>query len=93
MHAWKHQVPLDEVREMLMGDQDSRDSERLPFEQHPDAIPIREEARCYGLALTIEQQRKSGAPVAASKVPPSKEMNEHLTIRKDLITVRGSIPV
>ena len=82
---------LNGARITITGDQDTRDADNLPFEQDPDNKPIRDGERCYGLALTIEQQRKSGAPIVTAKVPPSGELTDNLRQRKLIITVRSAV--
>lgn len=84
---------LIQCQKFIMGSREDRDPDILPFENNVRAKSVRPNQRCYSLALTVEQPRGTGAPVASGKVRDGG-LDEHQKGRKELIRVRipASVP-
>ena len=78
---------MDAIRHRVMGTRESRTGDLIAFERHKRAKALRTGERCYSLALTVEAQRLTGAPVASVKMSNDMVMDEHQHIRKELISV------
>ena len=76
------------VQNKIMGARNMRNSAELPFEKHWCATKVKDTKRCYTLALTVEAPRKTGAPVASSRMDNTMVLDDHQALVKELVEVR-----
>lgn len=83
---------LSDLQHRIIGERDTRDATKTPFEDDPRAQTLKSGQRCFSLSLTVETPRQTGAPAASSKMEfEDDELDDHQQLRKDLVRVSENV--
>ncbi|TFK59843.1 hypothetical protein BDN72DRAFT_905486 [Pluteus cervinus] len=91
---------MEEVRELLLGDEDKIDDQKprkedgqyrggIAFERSDHAICVFPGNRAYFCSLSVQQQKTMIAPGAGNKRPPQPPLDPHIAMKSKLVKVGG----